>query len=539
MANRVLGTFLGGALVVLAFLTGCHHGKTSSDDATEHIYSQLDQMQDSNRSLAHKVHALPPELDTALSTDKTVETDDVPQKDPELYDIAVQSLPAKTFFRTLAAKTNANVVVDEDVVGEVSLDLKQVSFDEILEVLSQVYDYYFEKTGKIIHVTTMQLHTKVFSLEGLALKRSGMSTLKVENSTQGSSISGSSSEVRTRFDIDNLWEEIKVTLESIVAIDHRSDGRANKSNYPDKPSVSVNQSTGTLVVRAYPREMKRVENFVRRLRNMYGKQVVIETKLLEVQLRKSHESGLDLQLPHLQFTGDMNGVKYFKDNVTYADAMGTDQPFTVFLKYLSLQGQVSVLSSPRITTMNKQKAVIKIGRDNYYLVGTDTQSSTQNDAVSTSLSLQPFFSGIALDVTPEIQEDNKINLHIHPLISEVVGKDYSFQLGGESSESYMLNLPESTVRESDSVIQAYSGQFIAIGGLMKRKTESTKKSLPKLFGKKTGHNEYRDFSDTTELVIVLWPKIVDLEDSGLTSSVDMQGQDTYTYGGSVPQGVGK
>jgi MSHA biogenesis protein MshL len=285
--------------------------------------------------------------------------------------------------------------------------------------------------------------------------------------------------------------------------------------------------------------MKRVENFVRRLRNMYGKQVVIETKLLEVQLRKSHESGLDLQLPHLQFTGDMNGVKYFKDNVTYADAMGTDQPFTVFLKYLSLQGQVSVLSSPRITTMNKQKAVIKIGRDNYYLVGTDTQSSTQNDAISTSLTLQPFFSGIALDVTPEIQEDNKINLHIHPLISEVVGKDYSFQLGGESSESYMLNLPESTVRESDSVIQAYSGQFIAIGGLMKRKTESTKKSLPKLFGKKTGHNEYRDFSDTTELVIVLWPKIVDLEDSGLTPSVDMQGQDTYTYGGTVPQGVGK
>ena len=70
------------------------------------------------------------------------------------------------------------MVVDEDVVGVVSLDLKQVSFDEILEVLSQVYDYYFEKTGKITHVTTMQLRTKVFTLEGLALKRSGISTLK-------------------------------------------------------------------------------------------------------------------------------------------------------------------------------------------------------------------------------------------------------------------------------------------------------------------------------------------------------------------------
>ncbi len=525
--------------VLLLVLVGCHHGKTSSEEGANHIHQQLDQMQDSNRALAHKVHTLPPELDTALGSDKTVEPEATPSKDPELYDIAVQALPAKVFFRTLAAKTNANMVVDEDVVGVVSLDLKQVSFDEILEVLSQVYDYYFEKTGKITHVTTMQLRTKVFTLEGLALKRSGISTLKVENSTQGTTISGSSSEVKTRFDIDNLWEEIKVTLESIVEVDHRSDTFPKKLNYPDKPSVSVNQSTGTLVVRAYPKEMQRVEGFVRRLRNMYSKQVVIETKLLEVQLRKSHESGLDLQLPHLQFTGDMNGVKYFKDEVTYSDASGVDQPFTVFLKYLSLQGQVSVLSSPRITTMNKQKAVIKIGRDNYYLVGTETQSSTQNDAVSTSLSLQPFFSGIALDVTPEIQEDNKINLHIHPLISEVVGKDYSFQLGGETSESYMLNLPESTVRESDSVIQAYSGQFIAIGGLMKRKTESAKKSLPKVFGKKTGDSQYRDISDTTELVIVLWPKIVDLEDSGLSSSVDMQGQDTYTYDGPPQQGVGK
>ena len=482
------------------------------------IKQQVESMLSSNARLSQKVEALPKEVEGSLYKGQKKSTPSALPKE-ESYNLSVQNLEAKKFFRTLALQTNTNMVVDEDIKGSITLDLNQVSLTEILDILSNVYDFHFEKTGKIIHVTTMQLHTKIFTLEGLALKRSGESTLKVDNSTQGMTRSGSSSEVRTKFDIDNLWEDIQTTIESVVQVDHRLESLDKKRNYLDKPSVNVNQSTGTIVVRAYPKEMVRVEKFIVRLKNMYSKQVVIETKLLEVQLKKNHEAGLDLQLPQLQFTGDMNGLKYFKEDVKYPDVPGLDQPFQVFLNYLSLQGHVTVLSSPRITTMNRQKAVIKIGQDNYYLVGTDTKTSTQNDAVSTSLSLQPFFSGISLDVTPEIQDDNMINLHIHPLISEVVGKDYSFQLGGDSSETYLLNLPESSVRESDSVIQAYSGQFIAIGGLMKRKTETTRKSLPGVIGK-TRDQRFRDMSETTELVIVLMPKIVDVLNSGLLSEIE-------------------
>ena len=530
--NRFFGFRLWGCFLVLSLLTACHNGDSHSDQNSSLIKQDLQKMLASNQKLATRLAELPPELDDALAGGKHSNfKTDVPIEKEETYNISVQDLPAKKFFRTLAQKTQVNMVIDEEISGNVSLDLKKVTLTEILNILSDVYDYYFEKTGKTIHVTTMQLKTKIFTLEGLALKRSGISSLKVDNSTQGSTRSGSSSEVQTKFDIDNLWEEIKLTLESIIQVDHRGEAEGPKRNYLENPSVSVNQSTGTVVVRAYPKEMLRVQQFLGRLRSMYAKQVVIETKLLEVQLKRSHEAGLDLQLPHLQFTGDMNGIKYFKESVEYSDASGVDQPFTAFLNYLSLQGQVTVLSSPRITTMNRQKAVIKIGRDNYYLVGTDTKASTRNDAIATSLSLQPFFSGIALDVTPEIQDDNRINLHIHPLISEVVGKDYSFQLGGDTSESYLLNLPESTVRESDSVIQAYSGQFIAIGGLMKRKTETTKKSLPKLLGNKVDHH-LRDISDTTELVIVLWPKIVDIDDTGIVSSLN-DTQEAPLYSGKM------
>ncbi|MEC8063697.1 MAG: hypothetical protein VX112_02510 [Pseudomonadota bacterium] len=505
-------------LVIFAVtLFGCEHHQTLSDQSIDNINHQVEDMLKSNVALSKEVNILPEEVEGGLYHNKDGSSPN--QDKQEVYNLSVQNLPAQKFFRTLALKTNTNMVVDEDIAGSITLDLNQVTLPEIFDILANVYDFYFEKTGRIIHVTTMQLNTKIFTLEGLALKRSGVSTLKVDNSTQGMARSGSSSEVQTKFDIDNLWEEIQVTLESIVQVDHRVDSLDKKRNYLDKPSVNVNQSTGAIVVRSYPKEMMRVEKFIARLKSMYSKQVVIETKLLEVQLKKSHESGLDLQLPHLQFTGDMNGLKYFAESVDYPDSPNLDQPFRAFLNYLSLQGQVTVLSSPRITTMNRQKAVIKIGQDNYYLVGTDTQTSTQNEAVSTSLSLQPFFSGISLDVTPEIQDDNKINLHIHPLISDVVGKDYSFQLGGDSSESYVLNLPESSVRESDSVIQAYSGQFIAIGGLMKRKTETSRKRLPKFFSK-SNDLRYRDMSETTELVIVLMPKIVDVVDSGITAEIN-------------------
>ena len=120
-----------------------------------------------------------------------------------------------------------------------------------------------------------------------------------------------------------------------------------------KPSVDVNQALGTIVVRAYPDAIKKVDQLVERIRKIYDRQVVIDAKLLEVQLDKSNQFGLDLNLPKFNTTSTTNGIGIFKNSATYSNnAPNADQPYMVFLNYLQKQGTVTVLSSPRIVTMN-------------------------------------------------------------------------------------------------------------------------------------------------------------------------------------------
>ncbi len=291
-----------------------------------------------------------------------------------------------------------------------------------------------------------------------------------------------------------------------------------------KPSVEVNQALGTIVVRAYPDAIKKVDQLVERVRKIYDRQVVIDAKLLEVQLDKSNQFGLDLNLPKFSVTSSSSGIGFFKNSATYsANAAGSDQPYMVFLNYLQKQGTVTVLSSPRIVTMNKQKAIMKIGDEKYYALDASSSTSTSTDTVlGSTISAKPFFSGIALDVTPEIVNDNEVILHIHPIVSEITEDSIETTVSGTASS---LTVPKTSVRESDQIIKAKNGEFIAIGGLIKRKTTSLQEKLP------GGHYDKSnsDDSESTELVIVLIPRIVDLNkrdsllpnsDFGALTSID-------------------
>src|SRR5437588_9671040 len=95
--------------------------------------------------------------------------------------------------------------------------------------------------------------------------------------------------------------------------------------------------------------------------------------------------------------------------------------FAALLTFLESQGNVQVLSSPRIATLNSQKAVLKVGTDEFFVtnVTTTTTATTAGSQTSPSVTVQPFFSGIVLDVTPQIDESGNIILHIHPAGSEV------------------------------------------------------------------------------------------------------------------------
>jgi MSHA biogenesis protein MshL len=167
-----------------------------------------------------------------------------------------------------------------------------------------------------------------------------------------------------------------------------------------------------------------------------------------------------------------------------------------------------VLSSPRVSTLHNQKAIIKAGSDEFFVTGvkSDTTTGTSTNT-SLNVELTPFFSGVALDVTPQIGEDGTVLLHIHPTVSEVSDQSKRVNFGGGSSD---LPLALSQIRESDSVVRARSGQLIVIGGLMRETRRRADYRTPllgdvPLLGRL--FRSEREQTRTVELVLLLRPLV--------------------------------
>ena len=144
----------------------------------------------------------------------------------------------------------------------------------------------------------------------------------------------------------------------------------------------------------------------------------------------------------------------------------TTNSFVSLLSFLETQGSVHVLSSPRVAAINNQKAVLRVGTDDFFItnVSTTTVSGAGSNVTTPSVTLQPFFSGISLDVTPQIDEDGQVTLHIRPSVSLVRQKTQVVNLG--TAGLLTLPLASSNINETDTIVRVPDGATVAIGGLM-------------------------------------------------------------------------
>ncbi len=179
-----------------------------------------------------------------------------------------------------------------------------------------------------------------------------------------------------------------------------------------------------------------------------------------------------------------------------------------------MRGNVQVLSSPRVAALNNQKAVLKVGTDQFFVTnvtGTPVQSTTGGPtSIQLTPTLNSFFSGVSLDITPQINEDGNILLHIHPLVSNVVQQDLIFNFGGGGSDT-TLPLAKSSINETDTIVRVQDGNIVALGGLMKVDVANDRSGIPVLqdipgvgglFGNTTRTRTKR------ELVILLKPTVI-------------------------------
>jgi MSHA biogenesis protein MshL len=187
--------------------------------------------------------------------------------------------------------------------------------------------------------------------------------------------------------------------------------------------------------------------------------------------------------------------------------------FAALLEFLESQGNVQVLSSPRIATLNTQKAVLKVGRDEIFVANIEPGSAvaTAGGAAQQTPTprLAPFFSGIVLDVTPQIDDANNIILHIHPAISDVTERTRSIPFGA-SGEPVDFPLASRAVNETDTIVRVSDGNIVAIGGLMSLDVRDNRGGIPGVSDEGLGRL-LRNTNRSTrkrELVILLKPTLI-------------------------------
>ena len=447
-------------------------------------------------------------------------------------DISADRVDAAVFFAGLVDGSRYSLVVHPDVTGTITLQLSGVTLGETLDLVSRLYGYEIKRQGNIISVLPATLRTETFAINYLFLKRFGDSRTSItstrltdnsgndsgnfddSSSDGGDSANGgrsgsSASDVGgTRIhtqSTSDYWPELQALLTSMVGSD---DGRR----------VIVSPQSGLVTVRALPSELRQVREYLQQAEGHLRRQVLLEAKIVEVILSDGFQQGINWNV--LGSPGD--GSVGFTTSAgtignTITNAIGgvtgitlSSGDFNAVVSLLETQGNTNVLSSPRITATNNQKAVIKVGNDEYFVteISTTTTVSGTTPITNPSVELTPFFSGIALDVTPQIDEAGNVLLHVHPSITDVQEQNKVITLGDQSLQ---LPLARSDIRETDTIISARSGDVVVIGGLMKTIRVEDESKVPLLgdvpwMGELFTNRSNREVK--TELVIMIKPTLI-------------------------------
>ena len=472
------------------------------------------------------------------------------------FDLAVNNASASEVFMAIVSGTRYSMAVHPSIKERLSVNLKDVTVVEALETIREMYGYEYKVQGTRILVQPVTLQSRVFQVNYLLSSRKGRSEIRVSSGAVsdtagqqgGATTPGTgpqtttraleSSKIVTTADTD-IWTDIASAVRTIIGSE---DGR----------NVIVNPQSGIVLVRALPAELRQVEAFLRTMQGVVARQVMLEAKIIEVQLKDQFSTGINWAafgdkiagglltpgtiltpqgvlstftargedgnlLPNSQFRANTASPGFVESQpavpgTVFGLALQTNS-FAALLGFLETQGDLQVLSSPRIATLNNQKAVLKVGNDQFFVTNiTTNQTTTTGGAIqnSPSITLQPFFSGVALDVTPQIDEKEQIILHIHPSVSRVVNKTTDLDLG--DSGKFRLPLASSDIRETDTIVRVNNGNIVAIGGLMSEARDRSDSGLPWLGDVPVVGLAFKNTNRRTaksELVILLKTTVID------------------------------
>lgn len=516
-------------------------------------------LRDTKLAPSYSVPTIPEKLEPPIK-----DPDAYRKTDPgRTYSLTLKNAEVKDVLMLLSKESGVPIVAERGISGLVKIETQNRKLGELLYAILKPLGYTANVENGIILVGRPQLSTRIFRVNYIKDKRNSSSNTNVS----GFAATGSSGSVTVSTEgKSDFWGAVENSLEMLVfgtsgmgkregggyirgeaekkIVEERSANstpptthgvydrqlatgltsgsslqstEANDSilhnsqiNQNQLKQLVVNEIAGIIMVTDFTENLDKIASFLADIEEGSKRQVLIQAHILEVSLRDAFSLGINwnsiinsgtsfsLTQGTLGLAAIANSSSIFKFN-----AKGKD--FEVFIDALKDQGNVNMLSSPKISALNNQKAIIKLTTKQVSWIRTQTTIVSSTSTLDTTYQPQIDEVGIFLDVTPQIASDGKITMQVHPSVSEVL------KISSPNNDPLLGSKPVINVREIDTMVEARSGETIVIAGLISDKLNELKTSIPLL-----GDIPYLGalFSKTisernkSELVIMLTPYVL-------------------------------
>jgi len=381
----------------------------------------------------------------------------------QMFSFRGQEMPLADALRLFSRVNELNIVVGPDVIGEVTIDFHGLSLDKAMVALLETHGYFWEKRDELIVVR--RLETRTFTLDYIRLERSGSGTNKAQVTSGSGGGQTAGNVTLSQQDSIKFWEELETQLKALLS----QDGR-----------LVINRLSGTIQVTDLHTRVEEVSQFLVNVRQSLYRQVEIQARIYEVTLRDDYSLGLNWN--KIEFDGVNGGGSIGLTNIITAAAGGfpvkaataaisfADGSFDGVLEALHEQGEVKVVSQPRILTLNNQPALIKVGTDQSFFSATTT-IGTSGTGNTVTEQVRTVTSGLVLSVTPQISHDGWIMMDVSPIITTLT--DTVTSTNGSTA-------PVIDVKQSGGLVRVRDGEMVIIGGLIQDQLAETERTVPVL-----------------------------------------------------------
>ena len=499
-SKKMRGIFLLLALIPFAFVSACTVAHPPPRPTAQKKPSPLVRPK---KPLKRPPAAL---LKPLAKVKPLIATEEKPPFEGKIFSLSARGAPLQDVVMGLAKEAGLNLVIEKGVnpMEKVTIEIANLSLNKALDLLFSAYDFFYVIEGNTLRVKATE--TRFFKFEFPAFYNKGKSSTGGDVLGGGGGGGGITGGITIDTEMDDeildIWEKIKEALSP--AEEGGSAGSGGESGILSENGWSqVDPHTGTIVVRDTRHNLDLVEEFLTRLKASLGRQVMIEARIMEVTLNESHQFGIDWRY----VTGDTVVTQTLRLGGAAPLNLNINDPSggSWFMDALASQGEVNVISAPRVNVMNNQSTVLSVGRTIPYIEW-QVEPATQTTPSRAVPKIARAQMGLSLGVTPQISEDGVTTLHIAPVITDFV-ENMTFTFEGNT-----FNVPIVDVRGTDSIVRAPDGTTVVIAGLIQERNSDNTQGIPllqdiPLFG--ALFQQHKRGKTKVELVIALTPTIIE------------------------------